>query len=179
MRDTKRPDAVARLGSIIVDFAGAEVYKDAIKIRLTAHELKVLRYFIDNPGRVICRHELLDKVWGYNAYPTTRTVDNQILKLRQKLELNPKKPSYFITVHGIGYKFVHRKFQSGRLAKLQAPRASIQIDEGWESECDSPDLRDIVLRCLSVVYATNHPETSRQDRQSLCELKTMLGKLLL
>ena len=81
---------VARFGNIIVDFSGAEAYKGGVRLPFTAQEFRVLRYFIDNPGRVICRHELLDKVWGYNSYPTTRTVDNQIFKLRQKLELTQR-----------------------------------------------------------------------------------------
>ena len=73
---------------------------------LTAHEFKLFRYFIDNPERVLTRDELLKEVWGYNAYPSTRTVDNQILKLRQKFEDNPAKPCHFCTVHGVGYRFV-------------------------------------------------------------------------
>jgi DNA-binding response OmpR family regulator len=95
--NTTRPDesAVARFGCIIVDFSGAKAYRDGVKVPLTAYEFKMLRYFIDNPGRVISRHELLDKVWVYNAYPTTRTVDNQIYKLRQKLERDPKSPVSF------------------------------------------------------------------------------------
>jgi DNA-binding response OmpR family regulator len=56
--------------------------------------------------RVISRDELLDKVWGYENYPCTRTVDNHILRLRQKLESDPSHPSHFLTVHGLGYKFV-------------------------------------------------------------------------
>jgi hypothetical protein len=88
--------AVARFGCVIVDFSGAEAYRDGVRVPLTAYELKVLRYFIDNPARVISRHELLDTVWGYNTYPTTRTVDNQIMKLRKKLELEPKSPSHLL-----------------------------------------------------------------------------------
>jgi DNA-binding response OmpR family regulator len=84
---------VARFGNIIVDFSGAEAYKGGVRLPFTAHEFRVLRYFIDNTGRVICRHELLDKVWGYNSYPTTRTVDNQIFKLRQKAGIKSKETS--------------------------------------------------------------------------------------
>jgi len=72
---------------------------------LTAHEFKLLRYFVENASRVISRGELLNDVWGYDNYPTTRTVDNQILKLRQKLEVDPAQPRHFRTVHGAGYKF--------------------------------------------------------------------------
>jgi len=61
---------------------------------------------VENPERVLSRDELLNQVWGYECYPSTRTVDNHILKLRQKLELDPANPIYIRTIHGAGYKFV-------------------------------------------------------------------------
>lgn len=139
---------VARFGNIIVDFSGAEAYKGGVRLPFTAQEFKVLRYFIDNPGRVICRHELLDKVWGYNSYPTTRTVDNQIFKLRQKLELNPKKPAHFVTVHGIGYKFVNEDFCSG----LYSLQSCVRRNMGRKSTADAADFRNVILGYLSGVY---------------------------
>jgi DNA-binding response OmpR family regulator len=96
----------ARFGDCEVDFAGMVVRKQGRIVILTAHEFKLLRFFIENAERVISREELLTDVWGYNHYPTTRTVDNQILKLRQKLESDPAEPRHFITVHGAGYKFL-------------------------------------------------------------------------
>jgi DNA-binding response OmpR family regulator len=93
-------------GNITADFSAMEFFKDGLPVILTAHEIKLLRYFVDHAERVITREELLNDVWGYTAYPTTRTVDNQILKLRQKLEVDPGKPVHFRTMHGIGYKFV-------------------------------------------------------------------------
>jgi DNA-binding winged helix-turn-helix (wHTH) protein len=143
--------AVARFGCIIVDFSGAQAYRDGVKVPLTAHEFKVLKYFIDNPGRAISRNELLDSVWGYNAYPSTRTVDNQICKLRQKLELHPKRPSHFVTVHGIGYKFVHETFDSPVLAEVAGAQAGIQRNTGWEGQFNGSDLRNIILGYLSIV----------------------------
>jgi DNA-binding winged helix-turn-helix (wHTH) protein len=143
---------VAWFGCTIVDFSGAEAYRDGTKVSLTALEWKVLRYFIDNPGRVISRHELLNKVWGYSAYPTTRTVDNLILKLRQKLELDTKNPSHFVTVHGIGYKFLHEEFESGALTRFQSLQPSIRRNPGREGECDGADLQNMILGYLSVVY---------------------------
>jgi DNA-binding response OmpR family regulator len=83
-----------------------EIYRSGTLVPLTAHEFKLLRYFLDNPGRAIAREELLSDVWGMSFHLTTRTVDNQILKLRQKLEADPANPVHFRTVHGIGYKFV-------------------------------------------------------------------------
>jgi DNA-binding response OmpR family regulator len=73
---------------------------------LTAHEFKLLKYFTENAERVLTREVLLNEVWGYNAFPNTRTVDNQILKLRQKLESDPADPRHLLTIYGAGYKFV-------------------------------------------------------------------------
>jgi DNA-binding response OmpR family regulator len=100
------PNSRVAFGNIIADFAGMEVFKNGSPVVLTAHEIKLLKYFVDHAERVITREELLNDVWGYSSYPTTRTVDNQVMKLRQKLEADPAKPLYFRTMHGIGYKFV-------------------------------------------------------------------------
>lgn len=97
---------IASFGNITADFSKMEVYKDGKPVVMTAHELKLLRYFINHAERVITREKLLIDVWGYNSYPSTRTVDNQVMKLRQKLEADPTNPQYFRTLHGIGYKFV-------------------------------------------------------------------------
>jgi DNA-binding response OmpR family regulator len=101
-----RPVATARFGDVTIDFAKMQVIRRGGQVSLTAHEFKLLRFFLENAERVITREELLNDVWGYNCYPSTRTVDNQILKLRQKLEADPANPIHFCTVHGIGYKFV-------------------------------------------------------------------------
>ncbi len=91
---------------VSVDFAKMELTRGGKPISLTPHEFKALKYFAENPERVITREELLNEVWGYECYPSTRTVDNHILKLRQKLEKDPANPVHFQTVHGIGYRFV-------------------------------------------------------------------------
>jgi DNA-binding response OmpR family regulator len=101
-----RPGPAAQFGDVQVDFAKMEVTRTGKKIALTAHEFKLLRFFLENAERVISREELLNEVWGYNFYPSTRTVDNQMLKLRQKLEVDPANPVHFCTVHGVGYRFV-------------------------------------------------------------------------
>jgi len=93
-------------GDILVDFAKMEVTRDGKPVTLTAHEFKTLKFFTENPERVVSRDELLNQVWGYECYPTTRTVDNHILKLRQKLERDPENPLHFRTIHRVGYKFV-------------------------------------------------------------------------
>jgi DNA-binding response OmpR family regulator len=93
-------------GDCEIDFSKMSARRGTQQIALTAHEYKLLRYFVENPERVLTREELLNEVWGYNAYPTTRTVDNQIMKLRQKLEPDWADPRYLQTVYGAGYKFV-------------------------------------------------------------------------
>ncbi len=69
-------------------------------------EFKVLKFFVSHPNHVISRDDILNQVWGYENYPCTRTVDNQVLKLRQKLEADAGQPVHFRTVHGVGYKFI-------------------------------------------------------------------------
>jgi DNA-binding response OmpR family regulator len=91
---------------IAVDFAKMEITRNGQPVTMTPQEFKALKYFAQNPERVISRDELLNEVWGYECYPSTRTVDNHILKLRQKLEKEPMNPVHFRTVHGVGYKFV-------------------------------------------------------------------------
>lgn len=94
-----------RFGEVAVDFRRAEVMKRNEPIDLSAMEFKLLQFLIENRGRVHSRDHLLDEVWGYDAMPSTRTVDVHIAWLRQKLEENPKHPIFIQTVHGMGYKF--------------------------------------------------------------------------
>jgi len=97
---------VAIFGGIRVDFRRAEVTKDGTLVELSAQEFKLLRYFLAHRGATLSRDELLNEVWGYNAMPSTRTVDVHVAWLRQKVEENPKHPQFILTVHGLGYKFV-------------------------------------------------------------------------
>lgn len=92
-------------GDVRVDFRRAEVSREGNPIELSALEFKLLQYFIEHRGIALTRDELLDEVWGYDAMPTTRTVDVHIAWLRQKLEPNPRRPKFIATVHGLGYKF--------------------------------------------------------------------------
>jgi two-component system alkaline phosphatase synthesis response regulator PhoP len=92
-------------GDVEIDFRRAEVKKNNAAVDLSAMEFKLLQYFIEHRGEVLKRDELLDEVWGYDAMPTTRTVDVHIAWLRQKLEENPRYPQFIHTVHGLGYKF--------------------------------------------------------------------------
>ena len=108
LRHTARvPEAqVVSFDNISVDFRKMEVKRDGEPVILTAQEFKTFQFLVQNADRVITRDELLNEVWGYQNYPSTRTVDNHILKLRQKLERDPSSPTHFRTVHGMGYKFV-------------------------------------------------------------------------
>jgi DNA-binding response OmpR family regulator len=109
LRHTTRlvPEAqVVSFDDITADFKKMEVKRDGKPVVLTAQEFKTFQFLVQNAERVISRDELLNEVWGYQNYPSTRTVDNHILKLRQKLEKDPSSPVHFRTVHGMGYKFV-------------------------------------------------------------------------
>ena len=98
--------ATATFGEVRVDFAKMDITRRGEPVTMTAQEFKVLRYFLAHPERVVSREELLNHAWGYTNYPSTRTVDNHVLKLRQKLEDDPEAPKHFKTVHNVGYKFV-------------------------------------------------------------------------
>ena len=95
-----------RFGPVKVDFRRAEVERDGKMIELSAKEYQLLRYFIEHREATLSRDELLDEVWGYDSTPTTRTVDVHVAWLRQKLEPNPRRPQFILTVHGLGYKFL-------------------------------------------------------------------------
>jgi two-component system alkaline phosphatase synthesis response regulator PhoP len=92
--------------NIHIDFKKMLVLKNEREINLSVTELNILKYFIQHKGEVISRDKLLDDIWGYEVFPTTRTVDNYILSLRKHLEDNPHSPKHIITVHKAGYKFV-------------------------------------------------------------------------
>jgi len=107
-RSTSKPTPAMEtysFGNIVVNFVRMDVLKEDAHLILTAYEFKLLRYFIEHAGHAVTREKLLSEVWGYQNYPTTRTVDNLVLKLRQKLEPDPANPVYFQTMHGIGYRF--------------------------------------------------------------------------
>jgi DNA-binding response OmpR family regulator len=97
---------VLSFGDAQIDFTSMETIRAGVPIAMTAQEIKLLKFFSQSPNRVISREELLNTVWGYEKYPTTRTVDNHMMRIRQKLEPDPATPRFFQTVHGVGYKFV-------------------------------------------------------------------------
>lgn len=93
-------------GNVRIDMTSLETTVDGRQVLLTRQEYKIVQYFAKYPNRVVTREVLLNEVWGYNNYPTTRTVDNHMLRLRHKLEPDPACPRYYLTMHGAGYKFV-------------------------------------------------------------------------
>jgi DNA-binding response OmpR family regulator len=104
----RRPNATDtfEFGGVTGCFSTMEIHRNGRPVILTCKEFKTLAYLIKNPRRVISRDELLSEVWGYANYPSTRTVDNHILKLRKKLETEPARPKHFHTIHSSGYKFL-------------------------------------------------------------------------
>jgi DNA-binding response OmpR family regulator len=95
-----------RFGDVEIDFRSWEARRAGTALEMTRKEFQLLRLLASRPGEVITRDELLNEVWGYENYPSTRTVDNHIASLRAKLEADPANPQYLRTVHGVGYKFV-------------------------------------------------------------------------
>ena len=93
-------------GKVILDFKKYQTLVDESEIHLSAREYAIMRFLIAHADEVVHRHDLLDEVWGYESYPTTRTVDNYILDLRKKLEEDPSRPKHILSIRGAGYKFV-------------------------------------------------------------------------
>ena len=89
-----------------VDLRRCRVLRSGKALDISSKEFDLLKYFICHSGETLSRDRLLEDVWGYENYPTTRTVDTHLVRLRQKLEPDPEQPQYFLTVHGTGYRFV-------------------------------------------------------------------------
>jgi len=102
------PDSrkVAQFGDVTVDFERRVVSRGGDPLKLTPAEYNLLTYFLSNPDRALTRDMILNSVWGYESFPNTRTVDAHVVKLRQKLESDPNSPRHFVTVHGVGYRFL-------------------------------------------------------------------------
>jgi two-component system alkaline phosphatase synthesis response regulator PhoP len=92
-------------GDVRLHVRARQVFRAGREVRLTRKEFELLHYLVEHPGEVITRDRLLDEVWGYEQFPTTRTVDTHVLRLRQKLERDPERPVHLLTVHGQGYRF--------------------------------------------------------------------------
>jgi two-component system alkaline phosphatase synthesis response regulator PhoP len=106
----RRPGPRQRLetfafGDVRLHVRARQVFRAGREVRLTRKEFELLHYLVEHPGEVVTRDRLLDEVWGYEQFPTTRTVDTHVLRLRQKLERDPERPVHLLTVHGQGYRF--------------------------------------------------------------------------
>lgn len=104
----ERDSKIYTFDYVEIDFVNFKIRNKGKESDLTSLEVEILKYFIDHQGKVVSRNDLLDKVWGYNNYPTTRTIDNHILKLRKKIEKDPAHPQYIRSVYGGGYRFLSR-----------------------------------------------------------------------
>lgn len=107
-RSTYEPGDIEEVAfaDLKINFKKQEMFKGINPVRLSATEYRILHYFIDHESEAISRDKFLDEVWGYDSYPTTRTVDNYILSLRKKIEDDPANPKHLVTIHKVGYKFV-------------------------------------------------------------------------
>jgi DNA-binding response OmpR family regulator len=97
---------IAQFGIVSVDFERRIVTNRGEPVKVTPAEYNLLTYFLQNPDRPLTRDMILNSVWGYESFPNTRTVDAHVVRLRQKLEADPNLPRHFLTVHGVGYRFV-------------------------------------------------------------------------
>jgi DNA-binding response OmpR family regulator len=98
--------ATLRFGDVAIDFRRYAAERGGRPVEMTRKEFALLRFLAAREDQVVTRDELLNKVWGFDTYPLTRTVDNHIATLRAKLEIDPGRPLHLVTVHGVGYKFV-------------------------------------------------------------------------
>ena len=108
-RSGSRPAGAAdtyRIGDLELDFRLHQARRGKQRVEFTAREFELLRYFVAHVGQVVTREQILNEVWGYEEFPTTRTIDNFVAKLRQKIERAPHAPEHILTIHGSGYKFV-------------------------------------------------------------------------
>ena len=105
-REKKTVPEVYRFGDVEIDFTHFKARRKDKELDLTSLEVEILKYFIAHREEVVTREALLDKIWGYEKYPTTRTIDNHILKLRKKIEADPSHPKFILSVYGEGYRFV-------------------------------------------------------------------------
>jgi DNA-binding response OmpR family regulator len=113
LRRVQRPTRAVHtltLGEVRIDFIRQQAWRKKKELHLTAKEFASLRLLAENAGEAVSREQFLDVVWGYGAFPTTRTVDNHIASLRAKVERNPDQPRFLKTVHGVGYRLDLRDF---------------------------------------------------------------------
>jgi DNA-binding response OmpR family regulator len=105
-RTAPKTDEKYSFGEVEVNLRSCQVSRKGRALDFSSKEFELLKYFLIHPGETLSRDRLLEDVWGYDRFPTTRTVDAHIVRLRQKVEPKPEEPRFILTVHGTGYKFV-------------------------------------------------------------------------
>jgi DNA-binding response OmpR family regulator len=105
-QETRSVPSVYPFNDIEIDFIHFKIKRDGKEFDLTSLEVEILKHFVAHRGEVVSRDDLLDKIWGHEKYPSTRTIDNHILKLRKKLERDPAKTKVIFSVYGEGYRFM-------------------------------------------------------------------------
>ena len=106
LRRTNADTKILQFGDVEIDVDRRNTTRRGHEIKLTPAEYKLLLYFVQNPDRALTRDVILNSVWGYESYPNSRTVDAHVVRLRHKLEPDPNIPRHFVTVHGVGYRFL-------------------------------------------------------------------------
>jgi len=105
-RSAPNADQVVAFSDVEIDLERRVVRRRGEEVRMTRAEFNLLSFFVQNPGRPLSRDVLLNSVWGYDSFPNTRTVDAHVVRLRQKLEEHAETPRHFLTMHGVGYRFM-------------------------------------------------------------------------
>jgi DNA-binding response OmpR family regulator len=105
-RSTSQADQIVRFADVTVDVYRRRIIRGGEEVEVTPTEYNLLLLFVQNVDRALTRDAILTAAWGYDCYPNTRTVDAHVCKLRQKLESNPATPRHFLTIHGVGYRFL-------------------------------------------------------------------------
>ena len=105
-RSQSTDGAKITIGRLLIDFSSFQCEENGVEVKLSHKEIEILSFLSKNKNKVVSRYDLLENVWGYEEQITTRTVDNFIVRLRQKIEINPNQPKIILTVHGAGYKMI-------------------------------------------------------------------------
>ncbi len=105
-QNLREEENLSNIGNLLVNFSTYQAFQDNAEVKMSHKEFEVLHFLLNHKNQIVSRNELMEKVWGMEFEITTRTVDNFIVKLRQKIEANPNEPKIILTVHGVGYKMI-------------------------------------------------------------------------
>jgi DNA-binding response OmpR family regulator len=105
-KSTTFADQIFRFADVTVDVGRRKITRGGEAVKVTPAEYNLLLYFLKNVDRALARDAILNAAWGYDFYPKTRTVDAHVARIRRKLEPNPTEPRHFLTIHGVGYRFL-------------------------------------------------------------------------